>query len=232
MPISVSTYLMPFFFDIFQPSLLSLFSKETLDILIKLKYNYKQQIFLDNDSFLNSYILEDILWNIFALYKYKFSFTYKKGFLNYYFAIFCVLKHFELTLERDLCLDEYVFLVRKKIYKIKQLIPFFVEALILNGLLTQRELIFFLDLNFSKLIKPSANSKYEIEYSHEAVQHFRPFTHKYSLYRLCDLCRIVIKVSMNDFSVKKVQELNCSDKIKQFIVFDQEFHKSFENYKT
>ncbi len=232
MPISVSTFLMPFFFDIFQPSLLNLFSRETVDILIKLKYSYRQQIFLDNDSFLNSYLLEDLLWNCFALFKYKFSFDYKKGFLNYFFSIFCVLKHFELTLETNLCLEEYVYLMRKKIEKIKRFMPFFVEALILNGLLTKRELYFFLNLNFSKLIKFSMYSKFEIDYAYEAVQLFRPFVHKFSLYRLCDMCRIVIKINMKNFGVKTVQKLNCSDKIKQFILFDNEFHKCYENYKT
>ena len=51
-------------------------------IIIELKHIYKQKIYLDNHNILNSYILEDIIWNCFALFNYKFTSIYKKGFLK------------------------------------------------------------------------------------------------------------------------------------------------------
>jgi hypothetical protein len=232
MPISVSMYSMPFFFDIFKPSQLRLFSKKTLSIIIELKHIYKQKIYLDNHNILNSYILEDIIWNCFALFNYKFTSIYKKGFLNYYFSILCVLKHFELNLNRETCLDKNKFLVSEKINKIKMFVPYFIEALILNGVLMRKDLLFLSNLNVSRFIKFTKNSKSEIDYMNEAIQLTKPLINKYAIMRLDDMCRIAVKSSMSEFGVKTVSQLNCLQRIKDFLIFEQEFINYFEYFKN
>ena len=232
MPISVSTYCMPFFLDIFKPSLLNLLTVKVVQILLELKSKYKPQIYLDNENFLNSYILEDILWNCFAIFKFKFSVDYKKGFLNYFFSVFCVLKYFEVSIEGNQKSAEIKYQIRSKISKIKQLIPCFIEALILNGLLIQKDLKFFLNLNFIQLVKNSPNSRLEIEFSQEAVAILKQLSDKHSILRLSDLCRIKMKQVMKYFSMRTVHELNLSDKLKQFILFDQEFADYHSIFKS
>ena len=59
-PISVSTYLMPFFFDIFKPSELKLFSASTIDILLKLKCKYTPQIYLSQTWVMSNRLIQCI----------------------------------------------------------------------------------------------------------------------------------------------------------------------------
>lgn len=156
-PTSVSTYLMPFFLDIFQPSTLKLFPKTTLDILLKLKRNYKPQLYLDNDNLFSLYILQDLLWNCFGLLNYKFDSSYKYGFLNYYLSLFCILKYYEIANANKLADVNKKLNLINRIQQIKGSIKYYVEALILNGFLDLNDLSLFEGLYLNKL-----NNKYNI----------------------------------------------------------------------
>jgi hypothetical protein len=224
MPVSVSTYLMPFFFDIFQPSLLKMFSETTIGIVLKLKCKYKPQYHLDNNNLLSSYMQEDILWNCFALFKFKFSMEYQLGFLNYFFAVHCVLKYFDSRLDMG-NLNGSDLEIQKKILSIKKSLGFYVEALILNGFLNNKSLNNFLKNNLTK-------NAQEFFYLDDAIQNLKEITNRFNISRLADLCRIRVKFLMKNFNPSTVNELKISDISKEFLLFDKEFNSFYIDVKN
>lgn len=218
LPNSVATFLMQFFFDIFQPSELKLYTPKTIDILLKLKSAYTPVLYLSNDL-LTAYIPENILWNCFALFKFKFNLSYKLGLFNYLQSLFYVQMHLE-----NLILAESKFTKStcsmsqseaSKFFKIKKILPYFIEALILNGLLTKRDLSLF--RASSSCFRVNAANTIE----HAIKRHACPM-------KLKNMCRILIKNRIRDFSSLTVNGLQINESDKNFMLFNDEFERFYE----
>ncbi len=102
-PNCISTFLMNFFMDIFPPSELKMLSEKTLEIILKLKSLFKPQIHL-NSELKTAYVCEDILWNCFAIFKFKFDKSYSIGFVNYLNSLFGIINAYKV---RNLNLNFY-----------------------------------------------------------------------------------------------------------------------------
>jgi hypothetical protein len=96
LPNCMSTFLMPFYFDIFKVTELSQFTQDQIQLMLALKRSYKAQIYLNYDA-LTSYLRENILWNCFTLFKYrhKRTSTTAMGYFNYYLSFVNILSHLE-----------------------------------------------------------------------------------------------------------------------------------------
>ena len=223
-PVSVSTYLMPFFFDIFQPSLLKTFSEKTLEIVLKLKCKYRPKYFFDNNDLLNGYLQEDILWSCFAIFNYKFSMEFQLGFLNYFFGVRCVLEYLSSHFDADNMKINKLEL-QSKILFIKKTLEFYAEALILTGFLNNKSLNSFLKNNLSKKL-------HELIYLEDAINDLKVITNKFKILRLADLCRIRVKLTFKNFSAISIKELKVSETSKEFLLFDKEFNRFYVETKN
>lgn len=96
LPSCISTFLMPFYFDIFKVTELSNFSEPQIQLMLALKRSFRAQIFLNYDA-LVSYLRENILWNCFVLFKYRQvrSSDASMGFFNFYLSFVHILVHLE-----------------------------------------------------------------------------------------------------------------------------------------
>lgn len=206
LPNCISTFLMQFFFDIFPPSELKMFSSNTLEIVLKLKSLFKPQIHLDSNLKI-AHILEDILWNCFALFKFKFDKLYTVGFVNYFNSLFIILNAFK---------DDHYFLSLKLDVGIRKLAPYFIQALILNGLFTLND--------FKQFLKFSETSNE----SNSIVQ--SKITSNFPM-NLRNLCRIKIKQTMREFNSIAVDSLKQDDSIKRFLLFNSEFESYYNENK-
>ena len=177
---------------------------------------------LSSENSLGAHTLVDILWNCFAILKHYFSSDYLTGFLNYYFAQYCLLKYVELKPETD---DT----IRLRITQIKKTLDLYVEALILNGFLNSRYLSGLLRTNLSwRLDQLSSTTAYELEYMEEALDRLKQSVGNYSsVLRLSDLCRIRVKCSMKHFCTRSVHALNVSDGVKEFLLFDRDLSRFY-----
>lgn len=218
-PNCLSTYLMPFFFDIFQPSELKQFSSRTVDILLKLKNSYKPQLHLSDvklDSIFTGQLVENCLWNCFALLKFKFSSKYKFGFLNYFISLCCFLKHLEMKNS-----EEY----KAKVVCYKKVIGYYIDALLLNGFIQLKDLKFVYEF----MAKDKwVNKKYFDDVMHILVsvmkQHF-PM-------KLKNLCRIEVKRGLCAFDYTTVKSLGLSSRDENFLLFNSEFERYYDEIQA
>jgi hypothetical protein len=217
LPNCIATFLMPFFFDIFQPSDLKALSSSILEIVLKLKSNFKPEINL-NSSLKITYILEDIMWNCFALFRFKFDKSFTVGFINYYISLFIIIKANEK--------DKY-FQGLKLDIGIRKLAPYFIESLIFNGLFNQHDLKIFSSFNNSLTnsdTKQIVNEAFLI--AQNKFQANCPI-------KLKQMCRIVIKNTMNQYNVRNVMDiLELNDACKNFILFNNEFETYFNENRN
>ncbi len=99
--------------------------------------------------------------------------------------------------------------------------PYFIEALILNG---------YLDLNilksFEKFVRLQRDYSLNEMYSiiEKKLQVNFPM-------KLNNMCRIVVKNSIIEFNAKSVQTLNVDNPVKDFILFNQEFESYYNETK-
>ena len=167
---------------------------------------------------------EDILWNCFALFNYKFGMELQLGFLNYFFAVRCVIKYFNSHLgEGDSNFNKFKIL--KKIQLITKALEFYVETLIITGFLNNNSLNCFLKNNFSKKMQ-------EIVYLEDAINDLKKITNKYKILRLEDLCRIRVKLNIKNFNSTSIAKLKISDESKEFLLFDKEFSRFYIELKN
>lgn len=206
MPNCVSSFSMPFFFDIFKPSELKHFTRNTIDIMTKLKTLYTPQLNL-NELSIVSFGVENLIWNCFALFKYKFSAHFRHGFLNYLISTACLLEYFRTTNE-------------KLYFKLNQMLPYFIEALILNGFLNSNDLKEIrLAFEDAKRQQPLIDISYfdaSLSRLKQAIQVHEPMKLKYR-------CRIFIKQTIKNFNYIAIQSLKINDDDKRFLLFQEEF---------
>ena len=143
LPNCVSSLCMPFFFDIIQASDLRLFSATKCEILRSLRRSHVPQHFLVDNASLVKYLSENVLWNCFALFNYKFSPSFRIGFINFLISLFCLIEHFQLKANDEstkrIAFDEWQ-VANEYVKQLKQAVPCYIEALVLNGFLTEREM--------------------------------------------------------------------------------------------
>lgn len=96
LPNCMSTFLMPFYFDIFKITELGSFPQEHVQLMLALKKSFKAQIYLDYDTLI-TYLRENILWNCFILFKYWQipSSATRMGYFNFYLSFVQILVHLE-----------------------------------------------------------------------------------------------------------------------------------------
>ncbi|RMZ95723.1 hypothetical protein BpHYR1_050766 [Brachionus plicatilis] len=141
MPNCLSIYLLQFFFEIFQPSELKNFTRKTLDLMLKLKNSLKPESYFDT-NYKTMHLVENVLCNCFALYKYKFSFNYKIGFLNFISSLYCLVE----SIASD-----------PKANCLAKILPHFIEALVLSGFLARQDILALEFLFESKCSKYKEN---------------------------------------------------------------------------
>lgn len=119
LPNCVSTFLMPFYFDIFRMSELGTFSQEHIQLMLALKRSFKAHLYLNYDA-LVAYLRENILWNCFVLFKYRQvrSSDACMGYFNFYLSFVHIVVHLEQV---KICQLKLVFSIRRKIYSFKSL---------------------------------------------------------------------------------------------------------------
>lgn len=96
LPNCMSTFLMPFYFDIFKVTELSNFNQEQIQLMLALKRSFRAQIFLNYDVLI-AYLRENIVWNCFILFKYRHLRTpdARMGVFNFYLSFIYILIHLE-----------------------------------------------------------------------------------------------------------------------------------------
>jgi hypothetical protein len=255
-PNSTSSYLVPFFFDIFKATELKQFSSKTLDILLNLKNSYQPhaKIFNYDFNYISKHMINDILWNCFALFNYKFNEAYKKSFLNFYMSIFYIIKFFDIQEKSEVKMSRDY---QESKEKLRQASLCFLEALVLNGLYDLKDYKLFkefvvntqnnfkqfsfkcsgYDQNQTQQGRPNIISTYrekiKSEEHHTEALTKAFFTQKEFLkdgfpLKLKHKCRIEIKKNMNNFDCKTLDSLNISESIKTFLLFEKEFVSYFK----
>lgn len=211
LPNCLSTFLMQFFIDIFPPSELKLLTPSILEILLKLKSHFKPQVHLDSKLKMAN-LLEDILWNCFALFKYKFDASFKVGFMNYYQSLFSIMNHYK---------EDAYFQKLNLTSGVRKLAPYYIEALILNGLLDQADF--------------KAYSKLILVENYEHLEAYKIIEAKMKSLaqpmKLKFMCRIRIKQVMKEFNSVQLDSLNISNNLKNFILFNSEFESYYNENK-
>lgn len=217
MPNCCSTLLMPFFFDIFKPSEIKQYSSKTVDILLKLKSAFTPQLYLD-EKLLASFCVENLLWNCFSLFRFKFNANYRTGFLNYLLSLTCLMSHFKAAIAT--CDEQTSQSNRLRYLKLKKAIVSFVEALVLNGFLNNNDLY-----QIQSTLDKFPNLKL---YQDELFAVLGDILAAHTPMKLKNLCRIAVKNRMSDFTNEAVNKLLKSENDKKFFYFDLEFERSFE----
>ncbi|CAF0703584.1 unnamed protein product [Brachionus calyciflorus] len=164
--------------------------------MLKLKNRLNPESYLDT-NFINMHILENVIWNCFALYKYRFNSTYKIGFLNYLISLYCFMEILESS---------------DKKAKISKILPFYIEALVLNGFLKRKDLE-SLQLDESK------------NYVRKFMSHLNGVNSEVP--KLKNICRLFIKNRLVNFDRITIDKLSLDDENKNFLLFDHEFQNLF-----
>lgn len=155
LPGCISTFLMPFFFDIFNASEMKTFKQDCVNMMLKLKKSYKAQIYLDNTSLI-SYLNENVVWNSLVIYKYRIKndVENRMGYLNFYLTYIYVLMHLGTIIEfiddQHLTKNDPVESFAKKYKQLGYILPDLLEAMILNGLFKHGDLVKFKKFFISK----------------------------------------------------------------------------------
>lgn len=221
MPNCLSSYLMPFFFDIFQPSELKKITSKMVDILLKLKTSYKPQVFLNEMSTESAFLtqlVDNCLWSCFALFNRRFHDKYKLGFLNYFISSVCYYRRV-LLLKSDQLVDKE----SKILCNFKQVISFYVEALVLNGLIKPSDL---------KLVVQLAEQNPNAEYIQDVLEIMNQVLGKFIPMKLKDMCRILVKRSLKPyFDLDSVKQLKLNHKDTEFLLFNDEFQQYYKEIR-
>ena len=254
MPNSVAMLLMQFFFDIFQPSELRNFFKTTLNIILELKNAFKPKLYFD-EIVATSYLTENILWNCFALFNFRFEKTYLNGILNYFTSLYCVADYLEKKNELN------------KAKEIKKIAPFIAQALVLNGLFDRYDL-WLLNNYYFKMVDTnlSPNTSYlnaclnrsslscnlkriennldnqpctsrsqankRFKYVEESIMVLAREVDGDRPMMLKHMCRIKVKNYLREFNHKTVESLNVKDDLKSILFFNHEFELIYNETRS
>jgi hypothetical protein len=241
----VSQLLMPFFFDIFQPTELHTFNSESIEVMLLLRRSYKTEIFLKYESLIG-YFVENLLWNCLIAYKYNFNQNShcRMGYLNFYLSFLAILIHLNYVIfqsQNENLIRSY----SRKIDDLKSFLELFLDSLIQNGLFKHLDYIkfkrFFLEKQFpfnetqllifntntpisdSKLY--SKTSGFEQTYLNSSLRNLRNISMKTLPMKLKNLCRIQVKKLLNkNYNSITIEKFNLPKPIKDFILFDQEIN--------
>lgn len=256
LPNCVSSLLMPFFFDIFKMTeLQSRFNKEQINLILNLKRSYGQkanQYNLDYEV-LTSYYKENLVWNCFALYKYRFfdsyNPNYRMAFFNYYLSYVYIQIHLESVVwhyqsfgsSHAQCVRDHV----KKAIDVGLLLAPLLNALIVNGLFKHSDYLrfkrFYTRQNFMRLSVdnnswPSSSennnnnkSVFDLErrYFDNAMKSLESKCENCFPLKLKHLCRIKVKESLKKFDISTVSRLNLPTAVKSFLLYDDEIEQYF-----
>lgn len=201
MPNCLSTFMLQFFFEIFQPSELKNFTRKTLDLMLKLKNSLKPESYFDI-NYKTMHLVENVLCNSFALYKYKFNMKYKNGFLNYILSLYCLTEN---NAEEA------------KVNRLVRVLPHFLKALVLSGFLSQSDLT---DLE-SKL--GSKSSIYTEKFLSDLYEIFNS-----NKMTLKSMTRIIVRQNLTDFGHDVITKLKLDKKCREFLEFESEFECMFD----
>lgn len=251
LPSCVSTFLMPFYFDIFKVTELNQFSQEQIQMMLCLKRSYKAQIYLNYESLI-SYFRENIVWNSFILFKYKFfsdNAKLRMGLFNFYLSFVHILTHLELVIsyhQKQLQLQTVPMadssqhqLIKdhiKRGIELTNCLPYLLETLILTGLFKQADLVKFRKFYTTKyLLLNRTTSHQQQAYNLDVVfyeQAYRAVELKTNAgqcfpLNLKNLCRIKIKDSMSNYNAGNVDKLNIPKSVKSFLMYDNEINDFF-----
>ena len=214
MPNCVSSYLTPFFLDIIQPSELKQFAPSTVSILLALKSSYKPHLNYSAGLFALQ-LVENCLWQMLALFKFKLSLKYKFGFVNYFTLLVCFYKSYEELTGSEVALE-----MTKTFKNVSSILRFYVKALVLSGFLKFK--------NFSFIIQAQKNESYRddlVAILNSAISSKTPM-------RLSDMCRILVRRSLKSYESQLVKGLGLSEHDERFLLFDNEFEQFYTEIKA
>lgn len=224
LPGSIAYYLTPFFFDIFSMNNLKGIDKKTVKFMLYLKKSYTQQKQFDSVQ-LNSNIQQNILWNCIALNNLKFvrNDTMRMGMFNTYLCFIYVLTHTELLITNSHHIGHRISTAEEsKISMLKDLLPFLLDALILNGHFTQSDYYKFKQFALIKLRGNEENI--ETNYYRNSLKYVTMHPKLQSPLNLSSLCRITIKDSIKKFNRETLAELKLSKATENFLMFENELN--------
>lgn len=202
MPNCLSTFMLQFFFEIFQPSELKNFTRRTLDLMLKLKNSLEPESYFET-NYRTTHLVENFLCNCFALYKYKFSITYKIGFLNYIMSLYCLMPR----IAKD-----------PRATRMAKLLPHYIEAMILSGLLTRGDML---------TLEPELESELN-KYKGDFLSDVNNIFNKHKIMTLKSMSRIVVRKQLVGFSHAEIEQLKLDRKSKEFLEFDSDFENLFD----
>lgn len=202
MPNCLSTFMLQFFFEIFQPSELKNFTRKTLDLMLKLKNSLKPESYFDS-NYKTMHLEENVLCNSFALYKYKFCLKYKIGFLNYILSLYCLAEN----IAED-----------SKIKRLVRLLPHFLRGLVLNGFLNRAD-IFDLELKLASISS---------EYKENFLADVNKILNRNKLMALKSMSRIVVRQNLIGYGHDEITKLKLDKKCREFLEFESELESMFE----
>ena len=110
------------------------------------------------------------------------------------------------------------------------MLPYFIEALVLNGLLVWNDLEII-----SEAFERASNSEPKIDTSYfkETMDLFKRVLGSHRPMSLKNMCRIFVKNSIQNFSIPTVEALPISDRDKEFLLFLRDLEKCFnDNIKS
>ena len=220
LPTSIAPYLIGFsFLEIFSPSELSLLS-DKLEPLLALKQSCMSLPSHLTSETLSSHLDKELFFNYFAVLNWRFEINmYRFGFFNY---LISTLKQLDYLEENNR---------EKNVVKtIRSLIPYFIQALVLNGYITNSFIksfdtggLFILITKcmqfFSFFFSFLDNPLFELVYRNVS-----------SPLKLKDLCRIEVKKSVSSFNPSSVDTLTVTPSLKRFLMFDDLFMDFYEKY--
>lgn len=216
MPSCVSSHLMPFFFDIFSMSDLKQIGDDTVNKMLGLKQAFKAtQLYLDEHT-LTSYLVENLLWNCLALFKFKLtdlvadSKTTRMGYFNFYLAFVYIQIHLEQTKD--------TFLV-KRLNEYKQILSHLFDALVLTGMFAHGDYVRFRQFYEEKKKRFQC---LENVYLENAIRSIAPTADVCFPLKLKNLCRIQIKKSLVNYNMDTLNKLNVPVSTRKFLLFSEE----------
>ena len=255
MPNCLSTFMMPFFFDIFSMSDLNKMDKETLAMINQLKKSYITQANLDFQLMTN-YITENLVWNCIILYKFKFkdNFDNRMGYFNFY------LTYLYMSIYLKKCIqyidNELNPTSKSCMYKLEELnsmLPYLLEAFILNGLIKQSDYVKIKKFLHKKLFLSTNNDEHtnshelKNDYLNTSLRHLQSkleinfsnsFNNKNNSVcdvfplKLKDLCRLKVKSCLNIYDSSQIEQLNLPKGVKEYLNFDDELKKIYSTSRT
>lgn len=240
LPCCVGQFLMPFYFDIFKVSELNQLSREEIDMNLLLKRTYKSHIYLDYESLIGNY-KENILWNCFILFKYKFSSTQtlRMEFFNYFLALNYSYQHLEHVVSHLQSLNQpkHAQMISEHLSKALDLsmtLPFLFDTLILTGMFKHSDYVRFKAFAQSRLMFSSQGKQLSLErvyYENSLKNICHKAEHCFPL-KLKNLCRIKIKEQCDKFDSAQVNKFAIPKTIKCFLMFEDELREFYLKYKN